>query len=298
MNLAVSMKRAIGSTRFFAIKNGPALLTGAGVAGIGVTCVLVGRAVLKSQPVIQDLRRDTDKLQSREIDANYTERDKAKEMGQLWVRNGLVIAKIYAPAAAACGLTVTAFLAAHGLHVKREAGLLAAYTAMDAGYKAYRERVREILGEEGELNIWRGERQVESVDDEGKPCLITEPNIETYGIDHMPSPYARYFDETNPNWTQTAEWNLTFLISQQNYLNDRLQVNGYLFLNEVYEALGFERTQMGQEVGWKTKDKGGHDGYVDFRIHDIKDEVRRAFVNGYNKYVCIDPNVDGPITID
>ena len=50
----------------------------------------------------------------------------------------------------------------------------------------------------------------------------------------MPSQFARFFDEYNPSWNKTAEYNLLFLRGQQAHANDLLHARGYLFLNEVY----------------------------------------------------------------
>jgi hypothetical protein len=116
-----------------------------------------------------------------------------------------------------------------------------------------------------------------------------------------PSPYARFFDETSPNWVKTAEWNMIFLRAQEQWANDRLRMYGYLFLNEVYEALGLERSQAGQVVGWRV-DKDGHsptggDGFVSFGLADMYDDNARAFVNGLENVALLDFNVDGPIRI-
>jgi hypothetical protein len=86
-----------------------------------------------------------------------------------------------------------------------------------------------------------------------------------------------------------------FLRAQQQWANDRLHAHGYIFLNEVYEALGLERSQAGQLVGWKLNGNG--DGYVDFGLYSIGDESNRAFVNALEPVVLLDFNVDGPIAI-
>lgn len=61
------------------------------------------------------------------------------------------------------------------------------------------------------------------------------------------------FDKNNPNWNEDSAFNASFLNSQQNYFNDLLKARGYVFLNQVYEALGFPATQQGAVAGW-TKD--------------------------------------------
>jgi hypothetical protein len=95
--------------------------------------------------------------------------------------------------------------------------------------------------------------------------------------------YARRFDENNLHFDpRFYENNAAFLHAQQSYANDRLQAQGYLFLNDVHDMLGFDRIGNGQLVGW-LKDKG--DNFVDFNITKVEDE--NAFL--------LDFNVDGVI---
>lgn len=67
---------------------------------------------------------------------------------------------------------------------------------------------------------------------------------------------TRIFGPHNPNWSPQPEHNEMFIKSVQNHLNNILQVKGSLLLNDVYEALGFERTQEGMLLGW-IEDEGG-----------------------------------------
>ena len=83
---------------------------------------------------------------------------------------------------------------------------------------------------------------------------------------------------------------------QENYANDLLKTRGHLFLNEVYDMLGIPRTQAGQIVGWVYDEKNPvGDNFVDFGILDLYDEKKREFVNGYERTILLDFNVDGEI---
>ena len=107
------------------------------------------------------------------------------------------------------------------------------------------------------------------------------------------SPYARFFDESSTQWSHNPEYNLMFLNAQQNYANDKLHAVGHLFLNEVYEMLGLPHTKAGSVVGW-VMNKGG-DNCVDFGIYDLHNQIKRAFVNGFEPSILLDFNVDGVI---
>lgn len=64
------------------------------------------------------------------------------------------------------------------------------------------------------------------------------------------SPYARIYDSENFGWSNDREYNLHFIKSQEQYANAKLKLQGYLFLNDVYEMLGFSKTKYGQVIGW------------------------------------------------
>ncbi|QED11583.1 hypothetical protein PP914_gp093 [Arthrobacter phage Qui] len=97
--------------------------------------------------------------------------------------------------------------------------------------------------------------------------------------------YARVFDETNRNWERKPEYNLLFLRSMENWTNDLLHARGYVFLNDVYDRLGFDRTPAGQIVGWFMNSEGTT--RVDFGIQDRQNEV--------GPKVLLEFNVDGII---
>jgi Family of unknown function (DUF6353) len=301
MNMEQITKRAVGSAELFFRKHGPAILTSAGVAGFVATTYLTGKAVLKSQKKIENFRTRKDELVNRELDKEFTKKDQSRELGMVFVKDGLSIARDFAPAIIVGSMSIVCVISSHKLMREKQASLVAAYAAVDAAYKAYRKRVIEELGPERELELYRkvpmrAIERAEGEEEENFPsCEIDRDSI-------FPSPYARFFDEQSTSWTKTPEYNLTFLIQQEQYANNRLQAHGFVFLNEVYESLGIPRTQAGQIVGWKENrlKKGNEkrgDDFISFGIHDIFDESSRAFVNGNENVILLDFNVDGPITI-
>jgi Family of unknown function (DUF6353) len=297
MNIKLFGNRVLGQSEFFLKKHGPEILVGAGLAGFGVTAYLAGKAALKSQEPVKELKLKLEEVKTKPLAEGYTDRDRTQEYGQVLILGSFKVAAVYGPAVIAGVASAACILTAHGMMRSRQASLVAAYTALDQGFRAYRRRVAEVIGDEKEQELYRRPiRKITVTDEEtGLPCEIDDPD------DRMPSPYAQWFEPSNPNWRNRNDYNLTFLRSQQMYCDDRLNSRGFLFLNEVYEALGLEWTPAGQVVGWKLDGKWKRtngDGFVDFGLPPEDDPRWRAFVDGVADNILVNPNVDGPITID
>lgn len=58
------------------------------------------------------------------------------------------------------------------------------------------------------------------------------------------------FDQMSQGWHSDKEVSLLFLKHTAAYLNNVMAIRGYVFLNEVYDALGVDRTSLGGVVGW------------------------------------------------
>jgi len=91
------------------------------------------------------------------------------------------------------------------------------------------------------------------------------------------SKYDRVFDSTSREWKKNAELNKLYLKCQLRYFNDLLHARGHVFLNEVYDALGFERTAPGALMGWSSPNIGA----VSFGDLE-KQRVMNDFVLNFN----------------
>lgn len=104
----------------------------------------------------------------------------------------------------------------------------------------------------------------------------------------MYAPVERMFDDKSSRWTVNTEMNIFFLKSQERYCNDRLSVKGHLFLNEVFDMLGFPRTSEGAVVGWDITPEYG--GSVKFNI-----PVEDTWIPKGKAFIKLTFNVDGII---
>lgn len=290
-NIKQTMTRTAGKAGFLLKKYSPEILTGAGIVG-GVTAAVMGaKATLKVEPIIDKLNEDLQKakdVRDREDVEEYGKREYAQDAAIVYTRSALSFAKLYGPAVSVGVISISCIIGAHGIMRKRHAAALAAYVAVEKSFSEYRSRVEAIVGEEKSKELRYGIDDVEVVDEETGE-KTTKKDISTVGH----SQYARIFDEYNSNWNKNPEFNMMFLKSQQNYFNDLLLSRGHVFLNEVYEALGFPHSSAGSICGWVLGHRG--DDFIDFGMFNVESDRARDFVNGYEASIVLDFNVDGLI---
>lgn len=88
--------------------------------------------------------------------------------------------------------------------------------------------------------------------------------------------YGKVFDKDNVCWLGSIELNRYYLTARESQLNEMLKARGHLFLNEVYDLLGFPRTKMGCIVGWLYR-PGVHVSFNIPKLEEIKDSISLSF---------------------
>lgn len=279
-------------------KHSPAIMFGAGLVGVVATAVLASKATLKLEDKLDEAldnialaKRVAKHEESHEdSDPHKIERKKQRDIAGIYIKSSFGIIKLYAPAVAVGTLSVAALTGSHVVLTRRNVGLTAAYAALEKGFDDYRQRVRDELGEEKDRQFRYKTETVEIVEE-------TETGPQTSQVVRVApdghSVYARFFDEYCQSWSKQPEYNHLFLRCQQNYANDLLRSRGHIFLNEVYDMLGIERSKAGAVVGWLLSKDG--DNFVDFGIFDGDNPRARDFVNGREGSILLDFNVDGVI---
>lgn len=297
------MSRTINKFGLKVKKHSPEILLVAGVVGVVTSAVMACKATTKVNDVLANAKEQTDRVHEVLADENipaeqYSEEDSKKDLAIIYAQTGLNLVKLYGPAVLLGGLSIASILASNNIMRKRNIALAAAYTAVDTSFKEYRQRVVERFGEnldkELRYNIKAEEVDTIVTDENGNETVVKE----AVNVAHDKSDYAKCFDEYNPNWTKDANLNFCFVKQVQNYMNEKLQRDGYVFLNDVYSALGFLKTPAGQLVGWVYDEKNPNhkgDNYIDFGLYNINDEGARRFVNGHERSCWLDFNVDGVI---
>lgn len=275
------------------VKHSPTILTACGTVGLVGTAVLASKATLTYQDLIAEeleVIENGPSLMEKYPD-RYTEEDCRKDRIICYTRIATKTLKHYGPAIGLGVASIAAFWWSHSIQSKRIAGLAAAYTALDASYRKYKKSVAQVVGEESMKKI--EEKIFNDAVFTDEPFTANDEFPESVLPEY--SPYARIIDENCSVWDSSDDITELNIHAQLNYMNDLLRTRGYVFLSDVYDALGIPRTPASQVVGWLWR-KGDGDHYISFgniEEHRIKfyDDSRRREISNY----LLDFNVDGEI---
>lgn len=305
-----SVSRTVNKLGFALKKHGPDILVVGGTIATVAGAVLACKATTKLPKVTEKAKENVATIKAVAAEGKladgtpYNDKDYKKDLTITYVRTGVDLAKLYGPSVLIGAAGLGCILKSHGIMRGRNMALAAAYATVDKSFKEYRGRLVERFGDELDkelkYNIKTKEIEEVVVDEEGHETTVKK-TVKTISNPN-PSEFAIFFDEYCEGWTKSADANKTFLMQQERWANERLQAKGYLFLNDVYEMLGAQKTQGGNIVGWRYDPKGIEcgDNFVSFGIFDQcglekYDERKRAFVGGHERSVLLDFNVDGDI---
>ena len=280
MNLGI-VTRLAGRAGLVLSKHAPTILTAAGTAGFIGTTILASKATLKVEETIAEEAALLVKVHEVHDAGKLEDKDALRDKVILYTRMTTKLAKLYAPALILGAASIVSLATGHGIMLKRNASLAAAYAAVDQAFKTYKKKVESKFGKEAVLDALVSTPQEDLTKDEMTLEAVT-------AVDGV-SPYGVIFDEDNVNWSADEDLAKLHLDCQQQYANDILQTRGHIFLNEVYKMLGFPHTPAGAVTGWI---KGQGDDFVDFNIFDGMFEGEDKNGRTVTKW-ALDFNVDG-----
>lgn len=306
--LTTALHKSICNSKLALKRHSPEILVIGGTIGVIASAILACRATLKAKDILDNTKDTLDvihdvseKIKSGELKEEYSDKDRQKDITVTYLSMGLSLAKLYSPAIILGGLSLTSILTSHNILRKRNAVLMTAYTAVDSGFKEYRKRVVDRFGEEIDKELKYGIKAQtfsETIKNEDGRETESKSTVKVIEPQSNIGLYSRYFDESSRCWTKSAEYNLTYLRAQEAYFNQKLISDGYVFLNDILNALDLPCSRVGQCVGWiydpENPDHSG-DNYIDFGIYNVNIPNTPDFLNGYTASVLLTFNVDGPI---
>lgn len=304
----MNVTRTLGRAGLQIKKHSPEILLVTGIVTGGVALVAACKATTKLESVLNETKKNVEQVHEcaaageiRVQDGNeirsveYTEEDSKKDLTIIYAKGAWAVTKLYAPAIGFGVASLVCILASHGIIHKRNAALAATVTSLGNEFGEYRDRVIERFGpdmdRELKYNIKAKEIEETVIQEDGTETVVKK----TIEVVEEPynglSEFARCFCEGCLGWTKDPEANLTYLRAQERWMNDRLKAVGHVFLNELHDALGLPRTSAGAIMGW-IYDPKNPDYKIDLGIYNIHIPANRDFVNGWERSIWLDFNVD------
>lgn len=229
----MTMKQTLTKVGHSVSKHSPALLTGLGIIGLGATAYLAYRSRHKVEAVVIDIE------EARELEEKVDKVQVAKDLAEaLWL-------PITVGAA-----SVGCILLSYTIQKNRIATLVTALAAQQAHGLYLENKFKKKYGEAEYARFMTPTDEIEYEIDgkNGKETVVKEVKKE---IDQS---IGQWYDESAEYASDDHSYNVAMIDS----VNDRMQTilfqRGQLLLNEVREALGFQRIRAGALLGWSTGD--------------------------------------------
>ena len=219
LNLSEFVRRAQTTV----VENSPKILLGIGITGMISTTVLAVKATPKALRRIDEVKNSRDDGQLSKMDVVKT----------TW--------KYYIPATVTGVVSVACLIGADSVHAKRNAALATIYKLSESAFSDYREKVIETIGEKKE-KVVREHVAEEYI----KRNPVNESSIIITGKGN-----SRCFD---PLSGRRFESDIDRIKRAEIKLNKEMQqgICGSVSLNDFYDELGLEHTDIGDVLGWNT----------------------------------------------
>lgn len=216
-----NVARFVKNAQVVVAKHTPEILTGLGIAGMITSTVFAVKATPKALALIE---MEKEQKQVEELTP-------VEVVKTTW--------KCYVPSAVMCTASVACLIGATTVNAKRTAALATAYKLSEAALTEYREKVVETIGEKKEQSIREAvaEDKVKKNPVPSSGIIITERG-NTLCLDPLSQ---RYFKS-----------DIERIKRAENELNKRMlhDMFGYVSVNDLYDELGLEHTDVGDDLGW------------------------------------------------
>lgn len=220
MRGAVSLQKLCYKAKAFVHNNSSTILTCIGAVGVVGTAVLAATATPKALELL-----------------SVAKEEKREELTPLEIVQ--TAGPAYIPTVVMGASTIACIFGANVLNKKHQAALTSAYALIDSAYKDYRNKVKEMLGEETDTKI------LDAIAiDKAKDIDVYVPGYGSIDISGEP----RLFYDMNR--CEYFESTMEAVINAEYHFNRNFSMRGFACLNEFYEFLGLDGIRSGDILGW------------------------------------------------
>ena len=222
----VKFNRALNKFVVSLKRSAPMILSVVAVIGVAATAVTTANATVKATKIVSS---------KREV---MTKKDVVKAT---W--------HCYIPPAVAFVTTSVCILGAAALNRKQQVSLTSAYALIDSQFKEYKNKVKEIYGEEAHRKILMSLGAEKSKN----PDLIAYDYFGCSDLDFGSSDEVEhlFYDEFSERYFTST---IDKVLQAEYHLNRNLALGGIMTLNDWFEFLGLEKSPDGDTLGWSVCD--------------------------------------------
>ena len=225
------MSNLLQKASLFVKRNGSTILTITGGVGVVSTAVMAVKATPKA----------LEKLNKAEQEKN----DELTTFEKIKIAGPTYIPTVFVGTA-----TLVCIFGANVLNKRQQAALVSAYAMIDSSFKEYKQKVKDIYGEEVHNEIVNS-IMVEKAKDVGIRSSSLCGSCELTGEEACGDPVL-FYDEWGKRYFEST---IEQVIAAEYHLNRNFVLRSYATLNELYLFLGLEETKYGEAVGWTIEDE-------------------------------------------
>ena len=225
------MNNFISSSKLFLKRNGSTILTGLAAVGVVSTAVMAVKATPKAIELLEKAKEE-----------------KGEELTKL--EKVQVAGPSYIPSVVMGASTLICLFGANVLNKRHQAALVSAYTLVDSSYKEYKQKLKELYGEEAHEEIVNA-ITVEKAREVGinAECICANTCLTN---DEACGEPVLFYEEWSHRYFETT---IEQVITAQYHLNRNFVLRGYTTVNELYDFLGLDTTKEGDVLGWAVEDE-------------------------------------------
>ena len=283
MNVKATLK-TIGAVIY---KNRATIETVAGMAAVAVGTGIIISKAKQAAEISYEIEEMLDDIHEKDATRSWEDKKDRSHARVSVVKYAVVnYSKTYA---LGVGFVVVGEVL-QGLGYATRSQQLTTATALAASYaatlNAVKDRVIEDQGEEKWQEYLLGPQIVKAeVKPDGTVTQITE-TIPDHNKDLGLPPHCIMFDEANPNWEKDPLANRDYLEDQQRWLTKRLQVEGFLWENDIRRSIGAPLVKCGWTSGILAENPDGGPNVVDLGL-GTKNPAAQRFRDGVEPSIIL-----------
>lgn len=264
IKLPVKLTQTIGKAGFALKEASPKLLIFGGVGVLIAAGVVACKETLAVEGIIDEHLEELGKinealeneskvvLKEGEEPVVYTKELATRDKAHLVARTGFKVVKNYLLAILLVGVGAGMIFGGTKILDGRFAAATATAAMFEEKYKNSVDWVRDEYGEEAAKRAATAKKKTETVEETDENGNVSTVEKETWEYGTPYGDYEILWDEyTAPmKWDKNDFYNRQYIENVEYTVNNRLRDKGHVFLSEVYDLLGIERTPASIVCGW------------------------------------------------